>query len=269
METPLSALLLDVPQATVIWLVLLAAAALAVGGLVAFPVRTRRGVAGRIRRAALSPDPRLAAEADELTRYAEEVSVASERAATTAHRRRQEWLATQEAAESAWQAYDAAEAGVRRLTAAAALPLPRTPRTPAEYADREQYLHRAALRAYRRKQLSVGQLIAALAHDDGWDPRRHPVAQELALARIVRDGLRARQRAAAERERAAWRDADIAAAAARSLRDEALAAAARARAARQQLTTPPALRRPAARPARPRTATTALRPHGRPETRLV
>ncbi|MEV1290501.1 hypothetical protein [Micromonospora sp. NPDC049679] len=211
MQTVLSTILLDVPRAALIWLALLGVASLAVGGLVARPRRTPRDIAGRIRRAALPVHTRLDTQARELTRYADEVTVAAERAATTARRRRGEWLAAQELAESAWQAYDAAEADVRRLAAAAALRVPRTPRTPAEYADRERYLHRAALRAYRRKELSVEQFIEVLAHGNGWDPRRHPVEQELYLRRVVRDGLLVRQRTAAERERAAWRAADIAA----------------------------------------------------------
>ena len=68
------------------------------------------------------------------------------------------------------------------------------------------------------------QLSDVFAHRDGWDPRLHPVEQELVLRRAVRDHLLARQRAAREREQAAWRAAENAAEAARSLRDEAFAA---------------------------------------------
>lgn len=178
---------------------------------------------------------RLAAEGAELSRYAAEVTVAAERAATTASRRREEWLAAQERAEAAWRAADEMDTEVRRLTAAAALPTPRTARTPSEYADRERYLHRAAMAACVRKELPVLRLSAALAHRDGWDPRRHPVEQELILRRVARDGLREAERAAAERERAAWRDAEMAASAARSLRHEAAQAAERVRQARLRL----------------------------------
>jgi hypothetical protein len=227
MQTVLSSVLLDVPQAAAIWLALLVVAAVAVAGLLVRPVRFRLPTGGRIRRAAMPSSVELAEEQRERTRYAEEVAVAAERAAATAERHRAEWLAAQEAVESAWQEYEAAEADVRRLAAAEAMPLPRTARTPAEYVDRERYLHRAALDAYWRRELSVEQLSHVFAHRDGWDPRRHPVEQELVLRRAVRDNLLARQHAARERERDAWRAAELAAAAARSLRDEAFAATGR------------------------------------------
>ncbi|WP_422773553.1 hypothetical protein ACN28C_11935 [Plantactinospora sp. WMMC1484] len=171
---------------------------------------------------------RLAARAAELHRYAEEVAVAAERSTVTAQRRRDEWLATQEAAEAAWRRYEEADAAARRVDAAALLPEPRTPRTPAEYAERERFLHRAAMAAATRHELSVLHLSDALANRNGWDPRRHPAEQEIVLRRVARDTLLAAHRAAEEREQAAWRDAEVAAAAARSLREEAFAAASRA-----------------------------------------
>ncbi|PZF98321.1 hypothetical protein C1I99_13735, partial [Micromonospora deserti] len=106
---------------------------------------------------------------------------------------------------------------------------PRTPRTPAEYAARESWLHRAAMAAHWRGDLSARQLGDVFGRRAGWDPRRHPVEQEIALARAVRDGKLAGYRAAAERERAAWRDAEVAAAAAATLSAEAYTAAARLR----------------------------------------
>ncbi|PZF91755.1 hypothetical protein [Micromonospora deserti] len=227
MRTVLSSVLLDVPRAAAIWLSLLGVVAVAVTGLLLRPGRLRFDAEGRIRRAAMPTELELAEEKRERARYAEEIAVAAERAATTAQRRRTEWLAAQEAVEAAWQAYEAAEADVHRLAAAAAMPLPRTARTPAEYADRERYLHRAALDAYWRRELSVEQLSDVFAHREGWDPRLHPVEQELVLRRAVRDNLFARQQAAREQEQAAWRAAELAAEAARSLRDEAFAATGR------------------------------------------
>ncbi|MEV1329800.1 hypothetical protein AB0J20_09515 [Micromonospora costi] len=227
MQTVLSAVLLDVPRAAVIWLGLLAVVGATVAVLLLRPGRLATDAAVRIRRAAMPTRLELAQEERERTRYAEEVAVAAERATATAQRRREEWLAAQEAVETAWQAYEAAEADVRRLGAAAAMPLPRTARTPAEYVDRERFLHRAALDAYFRRELSVDQLSDVFAHRNGWDPRLHPVEQELVLRRAVRDNLLARQQAAREREQAAWRAAETAAAAARSLRDEAFAATGR------------------------------------------
>ena len=223
MQTVFSTVLPDVPQAAVIWLALLAVAATAVAGLIIRPDRFRSVFGDRISEAAMPSSVELAEEARERARYAQEVGVAAERAATTADRRRAEWLATAEEIEEAWRAYQAAEEDVRRLVAAAALPLPHTARTPAEYVDRERWLHRTAMDAQWRGEISVQQLSDILGHR-GWDPRRHPVEQELLLRRLVRDNLLARHEAAREREQAAWRAAELAAAAARSLREEAYAA---------------------------------------------
>ncbi|TNH30112.1 hypothetical protein FHG89_09375, partial [Micromonospora orduensis] len=106
---------------------------------------------------------------------------------------------------------------------------PRTPHTPAEYAARERYLHRAAMAAYWRGELTMGQLGDVFGHRRGWDPRRHPVEQEVLLARAIRDARLADHRVAAERERSAWRAAELAAESARTLAEEAYAAAARLR----------------------------------------
>ncbi|MEU6072888.1 hypothetical protein [Micromonospora sp. NPDC047074] len=227
MQTVLSSVLLDVPRAAVIWLSLLGVVAVTVAGLVLRPGRLRFDVGARIRRAAMPSELERAEEARDRSRYAEEVAVAAERAATTAARLRAEWLTAQEEVEAAWQAYEAAEADVRRLANAEAMPLPRTVRTPAEYAERERFMHRAALDAYWRKELSVEQLSDVFAHRDGWDPRLHPVEQELVLRRAVRDNLLARQRTARAREQDAWRAAEAAVEAARSLRAEAFAATTR------------------------------------------
>ncbi|ROT32439.1 hypothetical protein [Micromonospora sp. HM5-17] len=248
MERVLYYFLIDVPRAMTIWVVLMGLAAAATVGLFIRPQTNTAdsdragdadGPSGDVaRRAAELRRARLAARALELHRYAEEVAVAAERSAVTAQRRRDEWLKAQEEAEAAWQAYEAADAAARRVEAAAVLPEPRTPRTPAEYADRERYLHRAAMAACCRKELSVLQLSDALAHRNGWDPRRHPVEQEIVLRRAARDTLFAAHRAAAERERMAWRDAEIAAEAARSLRQEAFTAAVRAEEFRRWLPAP-------------------------------
>ncbi|MBY8871732.1 hypothetical protein K7640_07745 [Micromonospora sp. PLK6-60] len=227
MQNVLSSVLLDVPQAAVIWLALLVIPAVAVAGLVVRPSRFRSAVGGRIRQAVLPTDLEFAEEQREQNRYAEEIAVAAEGATGTAERRRAEWVTAQDEVESAWQAYQEAEAVVRRLDAAAGMPLPRTVRTPAEYADRERFLHRTARATFERGELSAAQLDDALAHRNGWDPRLHPVEQELVLRRAVRDNLLDRHRAAHEREQRAWRAAELAATAARSLREEARRAAGR------------------------------------------
>ncbi|MEH1166348.1 hypothetical protein V6V47_13260 [Micromonospora sp. CPCC 205539] len=227
MQTVLSAFLPDVPRAAAIWLSLLAVVGVAVAALLLRPGRLRLDPGARIRSAAMPSQFEELREEREQRRYAQEVGVAAERATTTAQRRRAEWVAAQEAVETAWQAYEASEAAVRRLGTAAAMPLPHTEQTPAEYVDRERYLHRAALDAYWRRDLSVEQLSDVFAHRDGWDPRLHPVEQELVLWRAIRDNLALRHVAAVEREQAAWRAAELAVAAARSLREEAYAATGR------------------------------------------
>lgn len=171
----------------------------------------------------------LARRARELVRYAGEISVAAERAADMAEKARQEWLAAQEQLEEAWQAFETTEADARRFDKAAVLPLPHAPKTPAEYAFRERYLHRVAMAACSRRQLSALELSDALAHRDGWDPKRHPAEQEVVLRRAVRDCMWAGYRAATKRERAAWRTAEMAQEAKRSLRREAAEASALAR----------------------------------------
>lgn len=218
-QTVLYRFLTEVPEAAAIWsaLLLLALGLLAV--LVARPERDDGTDP--------VPDPvaEEAARRADLRRYADEVAVAAAGAAQTARRRREQWLAAQDEADQAWRAYDEAEAAARRFAGAAALPAPHTPRTPAEYATRERWLHHAAMAAHWRGDLSARQLADVLAHRNGWDPRRHPAEQEIVLARAVREGRQARWAAAAERERRAWRDAELAAEAARTLAAEAYAAA--------------------------------------------
>ncbi|MDG4780303.1 hypothetical protein O7614_11690 [Micromonospora sp. WMMD961] len=217
----------EVPQAAAIWstLFLLALGVLAL--LVARPERDRP-----------SDDPRpaaptarevAAAEAVDRRRYAEEVAVAATGAARTAQRRRAAWLTAQEEMERAWGGYEEADTAARRFAGAGALPTPYTPRTPAEYAARERYLHRAAMAAYWRGDLTMTQLGDVFAHRRGWDPRRHPVEQEVLLSRAIRDARLADYETAAARERAAWRDAELAADSACVLATEAYAAAARLR----------------------------------------
>lgn len=220
METNLDSLLVDLSQAAAIWLGLLVVAVSALAVLSAPGIRRRPDPADE-------PGGPTTPQEREARRYAEEVAVAAGRAAATAGRRRHEWLAAHDAVQAAWQAFDAVDNEARRLAAAALFPLPRTARTPAEFADRERYLHRAATAACRRREISVRQLSDALAHRNGWDPRRHPVEQQLVLCRVSRDRLLGTYRAVAAAERAAWQEAQRAAAAAASLREEAFAAAVR------------------------------------------
>ncbi|SCL32590.1 hypothetical protein GA0070616_4503 [Micromonospora nigra] len=240
METVLYQFLIEVPQAAAIWSALLVVALGVLTALVARPEATTPAepTAGA---------DEAAQEAADLRRYAGEVAVAAAGAARTARRRRDAWRAAQEDLDRAWRAYDRAETAARRLAGTTALPTPRTPHTPAEYAARERWLHHAAMAAHWRGDLSASQLSDVFGRRAGWDPRRHPAEQEVVLARAVRDHLSAAYRSAAERERAAWRAAEVAVDAARALTTEAYAAAVRLRPAPvPAVRVPGAQRRPVA-----------------------
>ncbi|SNT29579.1 hypothetical protein SAMN05421812_104318 [Asanoa hainanensis] len=233
MQTVLELFYVGVPRAAAIWSILLCLALFAITGLQLVGPRGPRRPSVRTRlRAARIRRERRATAAAEVVRFADEVGVAADRADTTARRRHEAWLTAQEAAERAWSAFESADQTASRMAAAALLPAPTTPQTPTEYAEREQWLHRAAMSACAHNELSVLDLNDALAHRNGWDPRRHPVEQEAVLRRAIRDTLRAAERHAAREERLAWEAAESSAAAARSLRAEAIAAAERARGVR-------------------------------------
>jgi hypothetical protein len=219
-QTVLYQFLIEVPQAAAIWSGLLLLALAVLAALVARPERETPAEAGPVPDRAAEEAARLA----DLRRYADEVAVAAAGAAQTARRRREQWLRAHDEVDRAWRAYDEAESAARRFAGAAVLPAPRTPRTPAEYAVRERWLHHAAMAAHWHGELSARQLADVLAHRNGWDPRRHPAEQEIVLARVVRDGRLAGYRTAADREQRAWRDAELAAEAARALAGEAYAA---------------------------------------------
>ncbi|MEV6692327.1 hypothetical protein AB0M35_12755 [Micromonospora sp. NPDC051196] len=221
-KTVLYQFLLEVPRAAAIWSVLLV---LALGVLTALVARPEPVPSTDRAPETLDGD----AAAADLRRYAGEVAVAAAGAAQNAGRRRAAWQRAQVELDRAWVAYDEAESAARRLAAATGLPSPDTPRTPAEYAARERWLHRAAMTAYWRGDLSARQLADALAHRAGWDPRRHPAEQEIFLARVVRDGRQAAYQTARQQERDAWRAAELAVDAARALSTEAYAAAQRMR----------------------------------------
>ena len=230
-ETVLHSFLLSVPQAAAIWLIILAVAVITAVALLA---PGRRSAGDRDTPGWRDGDTpgSAAAERAWADRYADEVTVAADRAAATARRGRAEWERAQEALSRAWAAFDAADRAARRSAEAAAFPVHDTGCPAAELADRQRYLHRAATAACRRREIGVPELNDILAHRDGWDPRRHPVLQETALRAAVRERSLTAYREAVARERQAWHTAEVAAAALRSLREEACAA--RLRVGRQQ-----------------------------------
>jgi murein L,D-transpeptidase YcbB/YkuD len=202
----------------VIWTVLLLAGA-AVVAVLALP----RRLAPRTHLPVTTP-PVTAPPADG---RAEQAATAARTAAEVAGRRRAAWVRAQQEVDATWAAFDLADREARRCVAAASFPILRQRRTRAELADRERHLHRTATAACRRRELSIAQLNEILAHRDGWNPRKHPVAQETALRAAVREHRFAAYRAAAERERAAWQQAEQAAATLRTLREQAVAAESR------------------------------------------
>jgi hypothetical protein len=75
--------------------------------------------------------------------------------------------------------------------------------------------------------LSTDQFIDAMSHRDGFDPHLHPFEQDAKFARIARDRLLSVYLTASDLERTAWREAEVAMAARRSLHREASNAASR------------------------------------------
>jgi hypothetical protein len=215
-------------EALAIWLALLAAV------IITFFIMTvisRRGRnAGpswwsRVRKAINDPEAAKERQAraertrtaiQELRRYCAEVAVAAERATVMAERRRGEWEGAQRTQEAAWRAYEEAEQAVRRLRKANAFP-----QVEDDPQIRRRYLVRMVNAAHRRGEISAAQLADALMHRNGWDPAAHPFAQELMLRRVIRDRQFHAYQEASEVERQLATAADRAAAAKRSLDDEA------------------------------------------------
>jgi hypothetical protein len=201
-----SAFLSSVPQAVAIWLIIVLLLAVA-AATVSIP------------RVLTEPTP----DATDRQRYSEEVAVAAANAAETARRRRAEWEAAQSAVGEAWAAYEKADRACLRIASAGAYPLMSRRRKLGDNIDRQRYLHRAASALCRSQDLSIDQLNDVFAHR-GWNPRLHPVHQESVLAQAVRAHRLDDYREAVESEQAAWRGAEAAAEALRSLRAEAITA---------------------------------------------
>jgi hypothetical protein len=212
MQTNLHSFLVSVPLAVALWALMLLGIAATVA-LMARPGRADRTATGTA-----ASDP----VSDDL-RFADEVTVAAEHAATTAARCRAGWETAQQELDAAWAAYEQADTAARRTWAATSFPLLSRGRKLGENADRERYLHHAATVACRQRELSIAQLNDVYAHR-GWNPRLHPVAQEALLRNAIRENAFATYQRAQRRERAAWQNAEIAAEALRALRTEAAAA---------------------------------------------
>jgi hypothetical protein len=224
---PVAEMLLNEPTPAAIWAALMLLCLPAVF-LLASPQSLRHprlallDVVGAVRRRG-EVRRRLQAEAVETIRYADEMRVAADQAISAAQRweQRRDRAAAQSAA--AWQAWQDADSELTRLRAAAAWGNPWTAPTPAEYADRERYLHRAVRSAAARGDLPADALTSG-----AWDARLHPFDQDVAVARAVVAHRRETCRLAAAREVTAAHDAQLAARSRDSLRREFAAAAVRA-----------------------------------------
>jgi hypothetical protein len=169
---------------------------------------------------------RQSAEAVQAVRYAEEVRVAAEQAGYAADRWQEHWEAAAERVDAAFRAWQEADARMSRSRTAAAFGTPVTAQSPAEYADRERHLHLAVRAAAERGELPTSAVADALTGRGGWNARLHPVEQELVIQRAGAAHLEAVWRRAAEAEKVAWRDTQVARRNWQSLCQEAILAAA-------------------------------------------
>ncbi|GAA2698573.1 hypothetical protein [Actinoplanes palleronii] len=172
-------------------------------------------------------------EAAAAVRFADEVKASSVRADAAVRYRQELWRESGQHAGDTWLTWQAAEQDVARARAAAAFTAPWSARTPTEYAERERFLHRTVRDAVQRGDLPTAALAAALAGRGGWDPRLHPVEQELVLLRAVAEHRQRCHQQATVVERAAWHDIRTAVTDRDRMRAEAAAAVHRA--ARQRL----------------------------------
>ncbi|WP_127507928.1 hypothetical protein [Actinoplanes solisilvae] len=160
--------------------------------------------------------------------FADEVRVAAERASLAAGRWQERWEQTTDEVSEAWQTWLDADARLRARRAAAGFGLPWSAQTPTEYAARERFLHRVVRAAAGDGWLPAAAVADALAGRGGWDPRLHPLEQELVIGRAAAGHLRDRYERAVAAERAARHDATLARRTSDSLRRECWTAAGRA-----------------------------------------
>jgi hypothetical protein len=169
-----------------------------------------------------------ALEALAATQYADEVLVAADRAELAAGRWQERWEQSTDEVGEAWQAWLEADARLRARRSAAAFGIPWSAQTPTEYAARERFLHRAVRTAAGNGWLPTAAVADALSGRAGWDPRLHPLEQELVVCRAAEGHLRDRYERAVQAEQSARHDARLARTTSDSLRQESWSAADRA-----------------------------------------
>jgi hypothetical protein len=247
----LADMMLTEPAPLAIWAMLLLAATLAVAALagvdgVRDPHLVLLDAVPLLRRLRAQRAQRRQ-DAEHAVRYADELTVAAARATRVAARWREHCRQSEQDATTAWQKWQDAEQrlAIMRTASAFAMPLAFTP---AEYADRERFLHRAVGVAVDRGDLPATALAEVLAGDGCWNPWLHPVEQERAVQQAVAGHRRHLHQRATMAEKAARHDAQLALATRDSLRRETALAASRAAAVRHLAPGP--RRGPAPRPRR-------------------
>jgi hypothetical protein len=228
---PVAEMLLNEPAPAAIWATLMllclpALILLASPHGIRHPRLTLLHAVGAVRRRG-EVRRRLRAEAVETIRYADEMRVAANQARLAAQRWQERHEQAEERAAEAWQVWQEADSELTRLRAAAAFANPWTAPTPAEYADRERYLHHAVRAAADRGDLPAAAVADALA-GHRWDARLHPFDQDVTVARAVVAHRRECYRRAAAAQVAAAHDAHLAARSRDSLHREYVTAAVRA-----------------------------------------
>jgi hypothetical protein len=162
-------------------------------------------------------------EAQHAVHYAEELTVATRHATQMAARWREHCRQSEQHAATAWQTWQDAEERLTAVRAASAFAMPAA-RTPAEFADRERFLHYAVGAAVDRGDLPAAALADALAGRGDWNPWLHPAEQERAVQQAVAAHRRHLYQRAAMAEKAARHDAHLALRTRDSLQREAAAA---------------------------------------------
>lgn len=228
---PVADMLLNEPAPAAIWATLMllclpALILLASPQGVRHPRLTLLQVAGTLRGRG-EHRRRRRAEVLETIRYADEMRVAANQAAFAAQRWQERRAQAEERATAAWTLWQDAAGELTRLRAAAAYANPWSASTPAEYAERERYLHRTVRAAAGRGDLPAAAVADALA-GRGWDARLHAFDQDVAVARAIATHRRAAYLQAAAAEATATHDAHLAIRSSESLRQEYVAAAVRA-----------------------------------------
>ena len=166
--------------------------------------------------------PVPAAERAELARHAavvaETAARAVERAATARYRAEQ----AADAAADAWQEHERVQRAYEEASRASQQAASR--RNDGDDRSGPREVGRAALAAYRRGELSQDQMLRVWRWSSGWDPEQERREHQLAELRAAQREAYLRYRAASAAERVAASQADIAEVAARALADEVAAA---------------------------------------------